>query len=346
MLEIVERWLPVLLVLVLGTLWWFYQQPDRAVDHLQRGINYVSYDPEEYGSPSAKEDLKYLKSFGVDWVAVVVTWYQSNPMATDIASDPLRTPTDASLTGLLRDLHALNLKVFLRPMVDSKDGMWRGSIKFDREADWSAWFASYERFILHYAKIAAQNHVSLYSVGVELEDTVRRDDTWRSVIDHVRQVFNGPLTYSANWDGFSEVPFWDALDYVGIDAYFDLVLDANAEPTQEAMKVAWQQWVDQIGQFSDENKKRILLTEIGMQSIQGGSRHPWDWSIEAPISLQEQATYYEATFKVFWDKPWLAGLYWWAVLPDPDKRGSNDDSYSPREKPAENVIKAWYKGSD
>lgn len=45
----------------------------------------------------------------------------------------------------------------------------------------------------------------------------------RRLIRQIRRVYHGPLTYAANWSGeYKQIRFWDALDYVGIQAYFPL----------------------------------------------------------------------------------------------------------------------------
>ncbi len=342
MVDSFKPWLLLLLVLLLllSLAIAHDTKPEQGGESPQRGINYVAWQPEQYSLPSLIDDLEHLKSLGVGWVAIVVTWYQADRQATEITSDAQLSPKDEEVVHVLRQLRKLGLRAFLRPMVDIKDGSWRGEITFNTETDWEAWFQSYERFLLHYAELAAREGVALFSVGVELESTVHREPQWRELIARVRRIFAGPITYSANWDGFKRVPFWDMLNYVGIDAYFELESDPDAEPTLDTLIAAWQPWVRRLERFATQVRKPILFTEIGVRSIRGASRRPWDWRYEALISLQEQANYYEATFRVFWQRPWLAGFYIWTWLPG--LGGQHDTSYTPAGKPAEEVLKRWY----
>jgi hypothetical protein len=336
------RWVLVLAALVLiGTLVWhrLYQKPERTV---HRGINYVAYGPEEYAKPEVEQDLRRLQALGVRWVAIVVTWYQADASATSIAPDLQRSPTDAAVAHVLREIRRLGMNAFLRPMVDLLDGTWRGEIASPGEREWAAWFESYGRFITQYAQLAQREGAALFSVGVELEKTVGHKAAWRRLIRRVREVYRGEIIYSANWDGYQTVPFWYALDYVGIDAYFELDITASSLPTVGGFVAAWQPWVAQLDRFAQGVEKPILLTEIGVRSVRGNSRRPWDWTLDAPLSLQEQAHYYEAAFRVFWDRPWLAGLYWWAWLPFSAHGGPDDLTYTPGGKPAEQVLKRWY----
>ena len=65
--------------------------------------------------------------------------------------------------------------------------------------------------------------VELMCVGTELTSSVRYEARWREVIARVRSVYEGPLTYAANWhDEYLDIKFWDALDYAGLDPYFPL----------------------------------------------------------------------------------------------------------------------------
>lgn len=333
MQEPLAQLLAVLMVL-LAALLVIWREPGRAI---QRGMNYV-VEPERLQSATIEKDLRQMRALGVRWVAVVVIWYQADRAASEIMPDPHRSLPDETVISMLRRLRAFGLRAFLRPMVDLHDGRWRGEIALANEDQRDAWFHSYERFLTHYAELAAQEGVALLSVGVELEQMVQHEHRWRELIARVREIYPGPLTYSANWDSFAQVPFWDALDYVGIDAYFDL--DVSPEPTVEALRAAWQPWIRQLREFAAQVRKPVLFTEIGVRSVQGASRHPWDWAYQAPISMQEQANYYEAFFRVLWRQPWLAGIYLWAWVPG--RAGPEDPSYTVSGKPAASIVQHWY----
>ena len=45
---------------------------------------------------------------------------------------------------------------------------------------------------------------------------------WRDIIKETREIFEGQLTYAANFDNYMFVDFWDDLDFMGINAYFPL----------------------------------------------------------------------------------------------------------------------------
>ena len=82
------------------------------------------------------------------------------------------------------------------------------------------------------------------AVGAKIDNlNVRRktyDGYWRELISEIRAVYPGPLSYAANFDQFQEVGFWDALDVVGVNAYFPLSLRGLAgQRLEEAMTSSW-----------------------------------------------------------------------------------------------------------
>ncbi len=72
--------------------------------------------------------------------------------------------------------------------------------------------------------------------------------------------------------------------------------------------------------------------------------HPWDWQIGGTVDLQEQADCYQAAFESLNRQPWFGGIYWWSWSPDPYEGGPADDGYTPHNKPAEDVLRAWLGG--
>ena len=67
-----------------------------------------------------------------------------------------------------------------------------------------------------------------FIVGSELDRTIQRDSDWRRLIAAERALTLKPLSYCANWPDYQRVSFWDALDVIGISAYFPLVEGSTA----------------------------------------------------------------------------------------------------------------------
>jgi len=80
----------------------------------------------------------------------------------------------------------------------------------------------YREFILHYADLASAPSRGA-GRGDELGGTSKREREWRAIIAEVRKHFKGSLVYCANWaDDLHQTQFWDALDWIGVQAYYPL----------------------------------------------------------------------------------------------------------------------------
>ena len=222
---------------------------------------------------------------------------------------------------------------------------WRGIIGMDTEEDWQSWFADYGKFILHYASLAEREKVALFCVGVELSRTaIERAADWRDLIARIRERYSGPIVYAANWWGeYDRIAFWDAVDYIGINAFFPL--SDRSDPSLAELRSRAKTVAGEIAIVQQAASKPVIFTEVGFKSITGTSVRPWEWPrrIEPAVNLQEQARCYQAVLETFWNKPWFYGLYWWKWYSDLDPGSIRDGDFTPRGKPAEQVLSEWYR---
>jgi hypothetical protein len=235
------------------------------------------------------------------------------------------------------------VKIMLKPQIWVWRGEFTGDMAMQNEEDWKKLERSYADFILTYAKLAKEINVEIYCIGTELEEFVKaRPDYWKKLIPQVREIYNGKLTYAANWDEYTRTPFWKDVDYIGVDAYFPLTEAQN--PTKEEMSNGWQKWKTKMAQLSAEVDKPILFTEFGYRSMDYTAKKPWliDRN-EMDVNLQAQADALSVTFEEFWNEDWFAGGFIWKwFLHHEDVGGSENNRFTPQNKPAEAVIRAHY----
>ena len=96
-----------------------------------------------------------------------------------------------------------------------------------------------------------------------------------------------------------------------------------------------------IEEFYKKTNKPILITEIGSRSIDGCNKDPWTWWSPGSIDLEEQSDCYFAACSTLFNKDWFEGIFFWSWEVD-RPGGSDDDGYTPRGKPAEDVMKEWF----
>lgn len=312
--------------------------PDRVdaarVTSFQRGVGLGLFasDPDyDYGTL-----LDEIRDHGATDVLVVVVWYQSHVTAHDIAPRAGFSPSDATVKRTIEQAKARGLRVSLLPivrLVRRTPTEWRGRIQ--PEAGVDVWFERYERYLLQMARLAKETGADRFGVGSELLSLERHETHWRTLIAKVRATTPSKLYYSANWDHFDPIRFWDALDEVGVTAYFELSR-FEERPTREQLAGAWQRPVHSLASLKARLKKPLVITEVGYPSIVTGARYPWDETRKAPLDLPLQASLYGAFCDAFAGKGITDGIYFWNWF---GFGGDDDSTYTPRKKPAAAVMK-------
>ena len=299
-----------------------------------------------------------LAALNVNWISQTpFGWQQSAGTPEVILATSGRVwwgESDEGLAETARRARRRGIRTILKPHVwirDRSDGRWRGNIDFSTPEAWDRWWSSYRRFILHYAELAESTGMEGLCIGTELRSAVlNRPEAWRVLIADVREVYGGELTYSANWyREFEEVPFWDALDYIGIQVYFPLADTTAGNLALDELKTAWAPHVGRIEALQQRVGKPVLFTEVGYRSTADAAVEPWVWRSAAPVDDELQATLYEAMFRTFWRQPWFAGTHVWKWFPEGSTRFEGrrarrrERGFTPQGKPAEAVLARWYR---
>lgn len=235
------------------------------------------------------------------------------------------------------------VKVMLKPQIWVWNGEFTGHIKMDSDADWILFEKAYKKFILGNVITAQELNIDIFCIGTELEQFVsHRPEFWEELILEIRKVYNGKLTYAANWNEFENTPFWDRLDFVGIDAYFPL--SDQKTPSIDDCVLGWDLHINKIKNVYDRTNKQILFTEYGYRSVDYNAKSPWDSSaIDGQVNLEAQVNAYQALFDVFWSEDWFAGGFVWKWHPnDKDAGGINNNRFTPQHKPSEELLKKQY----
>src|SRR5262249_14910834 len=165
--------------------------------------------------------------------------------------------TDEEIRAGIRAARARGLFVLVKPHV-WVHGSWPGAIEPPPES-FARWWASYEEFLLHHARLAAEEKADALCVGTELSRVQGRRE-WSGLVARVREVFPGALVYAANWDAL-EIPFAELLDAVGVDLYAPL--SARAQATDAELRAGAEKVVLSLAALAVKTKKPVLLTEVG-----------------------------------------------------------------------------------
>lgn len=330
-------WLPSLALVV----WLAHPAPvftsDSRRDFLRGIVVSCPRAGQIWGSPEMARSLEEITSLGAGWVAI-------HPYARVERDGTIRF-RPAGEAGYLERAVALasqaNVKLFWKPHLAYWGNFdWRGAIEFGEDAEaWRRFFDGYRAFIVDQARFAERLGVDLLAVGVEYELTTHQESEWRQIIAAVRAVFSGRLTYAANWDSLDNVPFWDALDLIGVHAYFPLT-----EEGQPDRSTLWQGWEEPLARLAHLSKsfgdKPVLFAEIGYPRSPRAAVEPWiPGNQNTPSVLSLRRALIEVAVERIEKSPFVAGMFWWKWIPG-DNRWDRD--FSMRDDEARQAVRQYW----
>ncbi len=274
----------------------------------------------EWQTPEMAQTLDELKTLGVNSVAIhPYARIQNDGAITYRTIDDhrhIRVPLDWA--------HERGLSVMLIPHIAywGSKFSWRGDINFEKPEEWDRFFADYEKWIVEMATVAEAHRAPLFCVGLEFSHAQKQTERWWKIIKAVRQVYRGKITYGANWNDYQDVKFWDAVDYVGVLAYFPLTKSAN--PGSEELARAWEKRSSELQKFSDrQGGKQFVFVEIGYNNSAQAAAEPWSFKTGGEHADEIQARCIETALQLT-GKSYLAGMYWWKWFPEiPDDEEEN-----------------------
>lgn len=269
----------------------------------------------EWGDDAMQGTLDTLKNDGVNWVSyhpyARIGRDGSVTADLDVSNPPawMRRPID--------EAHERGLKVLVKPHLAhwGSGFSWRGDIHFDDRESEDRFFREYTAWITAVATITAD--ADGFVVGTELDGTLHRESSWRHIIASIRGVFPGSLTYASNWDQYERVPFWDALDAIGIQAYFP-VLGESDPATTESVRAGWARILPPIHALSERTGKPVVFTELGYDAASHALVRPWEGGHGDDAT---QALALSTALAVIDDDPIVRGAFLWKWFPGEVRHG-------------------------
>lgn len=287
-----------------------------------RGITVSTHGiGKEWGSPAVmRPTFSAIKALGSNWVAI-------HPYAEIRADGSVRVwrfddgDPPAYLAEPIREAHALGLKILIKPHLAywGSPFSWRGEITFEDEAAWQRFWRDYEAWIVSLARLT--HEADGFVVGTELDRTLHHEAAWRHLIAKVRAETGAPLTYAANWPDYERVPFWDALDVIGIQAYFPITSEENPDPA--ALRHGWQQGMAKLRAFAERQGRDIVFTELGYNRSFAAPVRPWDYRTDGPEAEPLQQACLRVALEAVEAEPRVVGVFLWKWFPEPRPIGRN-----------------------
>lgn len=284
----------------------------------------------------SKQSLRLMKEkTGSDTVILALSALQDTAHYEHVDYKGSHMPADDEVYEMINYAKELGLRVFLKPLVNCRNGVWRAHINFfdvdvPCEPKWKNWFESYNEYQLHYAEIAEATGCEMLIVGCEMVQAQRKSEFWRELIKKVRLKYTGLISYNTDKYQEEHVDWWDAVDVISSSGYY---------PIND-----WDNQLNRIKKAVEPYNKPFFFLESGCPSRTGSSMVPNDWTLEGAVNLKEQEDYYKVMFERLNDEKWIEGfgLWDWSSHLYEEKDAAMDDGYAVYGKPACKVIYEYY----
>lgn len=256
-----------------------------------KAINYTGFNYHCIEDDKVKENLLLMKrKTNCNGVIIVLGALQENEDSSVIDYRHEAMPKDAELADFISYAKTIGLRVCLKPVVDYLDGTGRSHQESNKEIDGEdplvlEWEESYTDFILHYAGIAQKYACELFFIGSANRLLEKQTEFSLRLIEKVRQIYTGNITYEAEVFRENQVEFWDKLDVLSSQGNYSI---------QELQKE-----IERVILLSIEYQKPLILTECGCMSAVGSASQPRNWKLDGEQSLNEQVVFYEKLIDIW-----------------------------------------------
>jgi hypothetical protein len=272
-----------------------------------------------------------IRAVGATWVAIhPYARIQDDGTVRFRPLDPAAPPEH--LARPIAAAHAAGLRIAITPHLAywGSSFPWAGAIGFSTPEAWQRFWTTYTDWVVALASTCAG--ADGFVLGTEIDRTLGHEAEWRQLIARVRAVTGSPLTYGANWTEYRRVPFWDALDAIGIQAYFPLADSVGASP--EMISRAWERRMTELRDFAAAHRRRIVFTELGYNRAFAAPVRPWDPHVDGTEAEAVQETCLRLALAAVEREPSVAGAFLWKWFPNPRPVGRNFQLATPRLKQA------------
>lgn len=293
------------------------------------------------------EELTRIAQSGATCVSLQAIYRMETGRSIEIVRHPTSSPTEESLRRTFRQARMLGLRMMFFPTLNMRDEAtdetwWRGNIQ---PSDWNAWWRNYTAFNVRLAAIAQEGGVEWYSLGTEMATTHPFDAQWRTLVQEVRKVYSGKLTYSVNFDAHDSFTFGDALDVIGMNTY-DPIAKHEEHPSEEKIRDAWWWILYKARTLESRFNRPVMITEVGYPSVAGAHKGPWDFRSDKPVDLALQDALLKGSFKVLRNWGEGAAVFYYLYGENIHLKpvgGLSDRTYAVWGKPAEATVKAYFR---
>ena len=320
------RWAPVIAVLILSLLLGSMAQdpnPPSAPENPSNtsaplrwdGIT-ILYNAEDPWSVF-ESDLSRAIQWGAPCIQIQVSFFSRDHSSAGFPVFDRRSPSTDQLQRIAEAVKAHDKTLVFHPVLliqDPKSSRWRGQYS---PLDDDEWWGDYTQWIESLAITAQASQVDLLFIGSELTSLQTESARWANLIQTVRNVFDGSVGYSANWDSWQQVPFHSQLDLLALNGYFPMdrseeANDPSLTPEEDRARLL-PHW-SALKQWTQGNETPVIFSEVGYPAAAKDLSQPWNSNQpQTPLNGALQKRGFEAFLSVFGQSDLHGGILFYAL---------------------------------
>jgi len=228
---------------------------------------------------------------------------------------------DVALAWTLATARELGLHTLLKPhLIEAPGNTYSGSLLRGIEADWERFFDDYDRFLEHFGLLAELTGCDLLCVGSGIKSAVNLEPSslragpeeygwkkagWTRVLRRARGSFSGGLTYASSWpERAASFGFWEELDAVGLDVFFDPPAELRGRELDDWLLGNFSNVLADVVEVSSEHARPVLLTAVGFRTDR-------EWAEKGGRQARLFEAFARRLARVHEETPELHGVFLW-----------------------------------
>ena len=208
---------------------------------------------------------------------------------------------------------------------------------FGETFDKILWFESYKNVLIRILNIGDIVRIGLMNETPFLTDNDNYKTDWLNLCNYIKTTYPNVELISSPTTSSEYNVLNHFCDYICFNCYpSNTVNNPVCNLGDTLLEVYKYTDYDIEGKYKNPNynKKKIFITECGIQPYEYSHLHPWEWETNPLQKYNEdvQAIFYEDMIGYVESTDWITGISWWIS-------GSDDTTWTFLDRKAESIIK-------
>lgn len=213
---------------------------------------------------------------------------------------------------------------------------------FGETFDKILWFESYKNVLIRILNIGDIVRIGMMNETPFLTDNDNYKSNWETLCNYIKtnypnvELISSPTT-SSEYNVLNHF-----CDYICFNFYPNDNVNKPIQPLGALLEGVYNYTdFDIEGKYKNPNynKKKIFITECGIQPYEYSHLYPWNWDTNPNQAYSEDVQYnfYSDIIGYCESTDWIIGLSWWIS-------GASDNTWTFLNRKAENIIKEYWGG--